>query len=213
MTSTLDNIEVPKVPKEYVEKSRTLVKLYDDFVFTGESLDKLITELKDILMNAGFSKTQAMMKIAEDHKHLRKFSLNNIYKLLPKEEKSSRRKFSQNGKTLLQKNVTKDFFTPNPELEQFRQEKGKLVEPSDDDILDNNSTFAIPEEKESQQEIIYYDNPQKIIQQYEKRITYLSQPYDFIIKITYEGKDLYIIITAEPEEKTGFGVLDLKKSR
>ncbi len=94
MTSTLDNIEVPKVPKEYVEKSRTLVKLYDDFVFTGESLDKLITELKDILMNAGFSKTQAMMKIAEDHKHLRKFSLNNIYKLLPKEEKSSRRKFS-----------------------------------------------------------------------------------------------------------------------
>ncbi len=65
MTSTSDNIEVPKVPKEYVEKSKTLVKLYDDFVFTGESLDKLITELKDILINAGFSKTQAMMKIAE----------------------------------------------------------------------------------------------------------------------------------------------------
>ena len=47
-------------------------------------------------------------------------------------------------------------------LEAFRQEKGKLVEPSDDDVIDV-STFAIPREgreREEQQEVIY-DNPTK----------------------------------------------------
>ena len=98
-----------QVPQEYIEKSKTLVKVYDDFVFSGESLDKIITEMREILIDSGFSKTQAMMKISEDHRHLRSFSLNNIYKVLPKEEKqqyskkpeiedSSSKNFYQNGK-------------------------------------------------------------------------------------------------------------------
>jgi hypothetical protein len=60
---------------------------YEQFLHFIGITDKLITELKDILINAGFSTTQTMIKIAEDHKHLRKFSLNNIYKLLRIEKK------------------------------------------------------------------------------------------------------------------------------
>ena len=78
-----------QVPQEYIEKSKTLVKVYDDFVFSGESLDKIITEMREILIDSGFSKTQAMMKISEDHRHLRSFSLNNIYKVLPRKKNNS----------------------------------------------------------------------------------------------------------------------------
>lgn len=140
------------VPQEYIDKSKTLVKLYDDFVFTGESLDKLIIELRDILMDAGFSKTQAMMKISDDHRHLRKFSLKNIYQVLPKEQKqqyskkpeliedSSRTNFSQIEKTLSQNNIIEE---PS-ELEKFRQEKGKQT------TADEIKEWDLPEPRDEQ---------------------------------------------------------------
>ena len=63
---------------------------------------------------------------------------------------TSRQVAGINGKKVIEKSSS---YTPNPELEQFRQERGKLVEPSDDDY----NTFAMPQE---QQEVIY-DNPTK----------------------------------------------------
>ena len=112
------------------------------------------------------------------------------------------------GKKVIEKSSS---YTPNPELEQFRQEKGKLVEPSDDDY----NTFAMPQEK---QEVIY-DNSKKILKPYEERIKELEQKYDKVI-MSYVVKDviiapndqeLPIIIEVDPYMRTAKPELDQKE--
>lgn len=91
-------------------------------------------------------------------------------------------------------------FTPNPELEAFRQEKGKLVEPSDDDY----NTFALPQEEQKQEVIC--DNPtKKIIKQYDE----LKAKYEQVItpfevkKITIvKGQELPFIVKVDPYKRS-----------
>ena len=72
---------------EYEIKSKEIARLWNLFSNTGQELDKIILEARTILDNSGYSRTEAMKKIAEDHKHLRGFSLPNLYRMLPKEDK------------------------------------------------------------------------------------------------------------------------------
>ena len=74
-------------PLEYEVKSKEIARLWNLFSNTGQELDKIILEARTILENSGYSRTEAMKKIAEDHKHLRGFSLPNLYRMLPKEDK------------------------------------------------------------------------------------------------------------------------------
>ena len=165
MTTT----EEIQVPQEYIDKSKKITKLYDDFLTSGESLDQLVTELRNILVNAGFSKTQAMTKIAEDHKHLRRFSLENIYKMLPKEEKRVYTKpppdpdsnftgsVKDSNRTKLDNN---DVTTtpPPPEsqsLKEFRETKGTLEQTHQQPQSPPPTTT--PQDEEPQEPGIKYD--------------------------------------------------------
>ncbi len=109
---------------------------------------------------------------------------------------------------MLQKNVTENSFTPNPELEVFRQEKGKLVEPSNDD---DYNTFAMPQE---QQEVIY-DNPKKIIKQYEQQIKELNQryeelvtPYEVHSTVIIKGQEIPLTIKVDPYKRSAIVEFD-----
>lgn len=150
-----------QVPQEYVDKSNQLVKIYDDFIFSGESLDKLITEMREILVDSGFSKTQAMMKISEDHRHLRGFSLNNIYKVLPTEKKQS---YVQKELGQIENSSSKEFYqTGKNEAEKEDEFQNKIppereppimAEPNMVSAYDIKQTVPEPTTETQQQNIL-----------------------------------------------------------
>ena len=76
-----------EIPEEYKEKSRQIEMLWEVFLETGENLDRVVLETRNFLEELGFSRTDAMNKIAQDHKHLKGFSLKSLYRMLPAEEK------------------------------------------------------------------------------------------------------------------------------
>lgn len=83
----MTNKEDIQIPDEYKEKSRHIEQLWELFLETGENLDRIVLEMRTILIDAGMGATDAMKKIAHDHRHLKGFSLKSLYRMLPAEEK------------------------------------------------------------------------------------------------------------------------------
>ena len=100
----------------------------------------------------------------------------------------------------------------SPSHEAFRQEKGKLVEPSDDDY----NTFAMSQEEPQEQQEVIYDNPKKITKQQEEQLGELNGRYEEL-KAKYEqvitpfqvkqitimkGQELPFIIKVDPYKRS-----------
>ncbi|MGI8832157.1 MAG: hypothetical protein ACR2IS_05905, partial [Nitrososphaeraceae archaeon] len=122
MTTT--NEIVP--PVEYEIKSKEIDRLYNLFSKTGQDLDKVVLESRTILENSGYSRTEAMKKIADDHKHPRGFSLPNLYRMLPKEDKqyqTSKVRIDGSGEQKKDSQNENDFTT---ELEESDNEEDEV---------------------------------------------------------------------------------------
>ena len=225
MTDTLE------VPQQYVDKSKKITKLYDDFLTVGESLDQLVTELRDILVDAGFTKTQAMMKIAEDHKHLRRFSLTNIYRMLPKEEKRDYNQQSpediyqtlkDSNRTNLENNVTTTpEYQPSSAMEQLRKEHGTVEQEQQPqqkewypdepkDAIQVKSVLELTEEslqesvKENQQ---LQEQIETLKSEYEKNNKVVTKPY------TLEYKDQELSLICKYYYKTESFIISFDEKR
>ena len=102
------------------------------------------------------------------------------------------------------------------DIHVLQEERKTLPEPKSQPI-----PTRIPEledQKQEQRDVIY-DNPQKIIKQYEQRIIELEQKYDkvimsYVVKdviIAPNGQELPIIIEVDPYMRTAKPELDQKE--
>lgn len=144
-----ENKNLPTTPQEYYEISKEVTGLWENFLKTGEGLDRLVTRMRNVLMESGFSKTQAMYKIAEDHQHLRNFSLPELYKLLPKEEKRPKLLLKNNSisynKVIEDDSDIETTFNVNDDNTKQIEEKNIVIE-----ALNHPETIILQQEQEQE---------------------------------------------------------------
>lgn len=108
-------------------------------------------------------------------------------------------------------------YTPNPELERFRQEKGKVVEPSDEDDV-----IKIPDEQREQDQVIYQDTEtvridlEELTREYNELETKYDQiivPYEVHSTIVVKGQDIPLTIKVDPYKRTAMPELDQKEAK
>lgn len=80
-------------------------------------------------------------------------------------------------------------------LEEFRRQKGKQVAPEEEE------TTITTEAETTEEEEVIYDQPEKIIKQYEEKIAYLAKPFTRHISFEYKTQILAVIITVDPDTK------------
>lgn len=144
-----------------------------------------IINMVTILEQEGFSRTQAIQRIIDDHKDLKGFSRASVYRELPDEMKKPNRqkelrRSGQAEADVVYKDSDVSFETSesinktSKALEGFRQQKGtKMMNEAIDsvyDLEDESNSTAEPH--------VIYDNPQKIIQQHEQRIIQQEKELD-----------------------------------
>ena len=129
------------IPDEYKEKSRQIEQLWEVFLETGENLDRVVIEMRTILIDVGMGATEAMNKIVQDHKHLKGFSRATLYRMLPAEEKrhkephDSKRQFSN-------ENYTPEDTKPNVSNETYN------IPPTKPNVVDVTPPLPPAEPKE-----------------------------------------------------------------
>lgn len=140
------------VPDEYLEKSKQIPELWQNYTESKESLALLLIDLRQTLIDAGFKPTQAMFKIAEDNKHLRGFSLSNIYKALPQEQKREKQQTPDNShlkNSIDDKNV----------IEQSNKQGSDNIEPDNYVKIEKEMTPLTDEEIDKVANEPYEDKP------------------------------------------------------
>ena len=97
------------VPAEYEQSSQRFSVIWNDYVDREEKAKSEIINMVKILESNGYSRTGAIEKIKEDHKHLKGFSRMTIYRQLPDDMK---RKYESSDIIMLPDNsdVSNDTF-------------------------------------------------------------------------------------------------------
>jgi hypothetical protein len=85
----MTTIEELPVSAEYQETSLRFRHLWLEFLHKGEEVKDEIVNMVKILEDEGFSRTEAIQKIVDDHKDLKGFSRATIYRELPNEMKNN----------------------------------------------------------------------------------------------------------------------------
>jgi hypothetical protein len=184
------------VPQDYEQSSKYFRHYWSDIQETADLAKKEMINMVTALEKAGFTRTQAIQKIVDDHKDLNGFSRRTIYRGLPDNQK---RKYdftnvksnvpddtfeNKNTETVLEEdNNNNERVQPISELEEFRQEKGKQ-------IIDNVET--------------YEDNVSEPI---------INQSFQFRTMLSIKDQEIPVIVTVYPNKKTGYVEVDEKLAR
>ena len=96
MTATTNKEEALPVPAEYIESSQRVELIWLEYLDIEEEKKHKEEEIKneilymlETLESHGYSRTKAIEKIVDDHKHLKGFSRRTIYRELPDEMKNN----------------------------------------------------------------------------------------------------------------------------
>jgi hypothetical protein len=173
--------------------------------------------------------------IRRENDGLRNFGESTIYKHLSNNNKelldlTKSQNRQGKTKTKLQNNVTEPFVLSreqkviedsssraSPLLEAFRQEKGKVVEPSDEDDV-----IKIPDEQREQDQVIYQDTEtvridlKELTREYNELETKYDQiivPYEVHSTIVVKGQDIPLTIKVDPYKRTAVPELDQKEAK
>jgi len=124
------------VPAEYQQSSQRFSIIWNDYVDREEKAKSEIINMVKILESNGYSRTGAIEKIKEDHRHLKGFSRMTIYRQLPDDMK---RKYESSNIIMLpdNSNVSNDTFEHMEEssadeqldIETLQERKQELTEP------------------------------------------------------------------------------------
>lgn len=188
-SSTMSNNESLAIPQDYEQSSKYFRSYWTDIQDTAELAKKEMVNMVTALEKAGFTRTQAIQKIVDDHKDLNGFSRRTIYRQLPDNQKR------EYNFTIVKPNVPNDTLEnetviveeePISELEKFRQEKGEQKEQIYDDV-----------------ETYEGNVPEPII----------NQSYQFRTMLSIKDQEIPVIVTVYPDKKTGYVEVDEKLAR
>jgi hypothetical protein len=187
------------IPQDYEQSSKYFRHYWNDIAETTDLAKKEMINMVTALEKAGFSRTQAIQKIIDDHKDLNGFSRRTIYRQLPDNQK---RKYDF---TNVKPNVPNGTFVVKEQEEREREAGvGQAVDEVYDslDEYEQNTqqepTATIDDEDPQYQDVIYDA-------EYVKRLEQENQELKQIFSApgTYEGRDqdLPLIIKVDPENK------------
>lgn len=191
-----------------IEVSSTLTNLIAEVNFSIESVKEKILKAYHYAIEVDGHTPEIAGIILRERLF---FSKRYIREVLPLEAKQQTMIRDQQGESKKKKNKNT---TSKPkeeeeeeqqisELEAFRQQKGTPVAPAadvDEDIQLPQTTTTTTAEEQEEQEIIY-DQPEKIIKQYEEKIAYLAKPFTRKISIEYKTQILPLIGIVDPDSK------------
>jgi uncharacterized coiled-coil protein SlyX len=159
------------IPAEYKEKSKQIEQLWEVFLETGENLDRVILETRQFLEDLGLSRTDAMKKIAADHRHLKGFSIATIYRMLPVEEKRAKQKQKQEPKA--KDNYQNDNYTTVPDVPEIPTRKETVVDV--ESIADKYKDLTLNDLKNLEKAEIESEQFQRREQEYKDKDTLLQE--------------------------------------
>jgi hypothetical protein len=170
--------------------------------------NKALLDLTKSQNRQGKTKTKLQNNVTEP------FVLSREQKVIEGSSSRSRQVAGIDDKKVIEKSSS---YTPNPEFERFRQEKGKVVEPSDEDDV-----IKIPDEQREQDQVIYQDTEtvridlEKLTREYNELETKYDQiivPYEVHCTIVVKGQDIPLTIKVDPYKRTAMPELDQKEAK
>lgn len=190
-----NNIELA-IPQDYEQSSKYFRSYWTDIQDTAELAKKEMVNMVTALEKAGFTRTQAIQKIVDDHKDLKGFSRRTIYRELPDNQK---RKYDF---TNVKSNVPNDTFENDEDVEQQEEEKKPLLTTAYDEMKKTTETT------EEEQTI---DDLDKYEQELQEPIQ-VSQ-FNFRTMLSIKDQEIPVIVTVYPDKKTGYVEVDEKLAR
>lgn len=183
--------------QEASDKFRMLWTEYQEV--EGEIKNQIITMVKTLEKDDGMTRTQALQKIADDHKDLKGFSTRTIYRQIPQDMKSKQVGRPISDK-LVQPNMSNDILVqPNNNdnkeykgLKDFRETKGV----QETDTLEMPTTNE-RDEVEQTYDPQFVDNLVKTNAQYEELIT----PFECRVFATVKGQEIPFIVKVDPYKR------------
>lgn len=147
------------------------------------------------------------------------FSKRYIREVLPLEAKETRFTHTQEEK-MPESEMEESQMEESP-MEEFRKQKGRQLEEEEDDdlskripdegahrrVLSKEDAEEAQEREKIEQDLIY-DDPHKIIKEYEGRIVYLSRKFKRNVTIEVRDQIIPLIVTVDPEDKDVTVALD-----
>lgn len=198
MNTTGNNNESLAITQDYEQSSKYFRSYWTDIQDTTELAKKEMMNMVTALEKAGFTRTQAIQKIVDDHKDLKGFSRRTIYRELPDNQK---RKYDF---TNVKSNVPNDTFENEDddaeEQEQQEQQKSSSLTTAYDEMKKTTET--------EEQTI---DDLDKYEQELQEPIQVTQ--FNFRTMLSIKDQEIPVIVTVYPDKKTGYVEVDEKLAR
>lgn len=188
---------------EYQEASNRFRLMWTEYNLAEENVKtEIITMVKALEKDDGMTRTQALQKIADDHRDLKGFSRRTIYRQIPQDMKSQNIGRPISDK-LVQPNMSNDILVqPNNNekkeykgLKNFRESKG-VQEINNIETLEMRTTNE-RDEVEQTYDPQFVDNLVKANAQYEELIT----PFESRVFATVKGQEIPFIVKVDPYKR------------